>query len=558
MTIPVSVVWPRSKGYWDHALLESAFDHRLWRPACSYNFEHHVNADNTPQEQWRWPSPVLNDGVVMVLPARHCTKDIPLLNARLSMYKWALVIATGDEEQEFRYEQLKHPNMKLWLMLPRPGVDKADRFLINGFPQGAQVHLPYYFDDAMKRSLYWFFAGQVTHRRREECVAELEKMQGGKLVKTAGFTQGMAWPDYYRYFAASKFAPCPSGARMPDSFRVAEALEAGCIPIADATSPIDGYPDGYWTNVFGEEPPFPVVKDWRQMHDLFRQLDSEWPHNQSRVFSWWQNYCRKMAYWLRDDIAALRKEKPMAQTFEDQLTVLIPTSPIPSHPDCFKIEQCIAGVRHHFPNAEILILFDGPRPSVMHRRGQYEEYKQRMLWKCKNQFRNVLPVVFEQHVHQSGMLRHALDNLVKTELILFAEHDAPIRTDRVIDWYAINQTLLAREANYIRLYYFEELIPEHAHLFHGMRNYHGANFMTTTQFSGWPHVARVDWWKEMLNAHFPFRGAECMIETAMYSPICSAKWEASRGMIYHPDGPLSRFVHTNGRGEGAERDPTEW
>src|SRR5207245_8163930 len=120
------------------------------------------------------------------------------------------------------------------------------------------------------------------------------------------------------------------------------------------------------------------------------------------------------------------------------------------------------GVRSHFPNAEILILFDGPRPAVQHRRAQYEEYKQRMLWKCKNQFHNVLPVVFDHHVHQSGMLRHAINNLVKTPLILFAEHDAPIRTDRPINWYAINQTLLSLEANYIRLYYFEELIGEHA------------------------------------------------------------------------------------------------
>jgi hypothetical protein len=251
----------------------------------------------------------------------------------------------------------------------------------------------------------------------------------------------------------------------------------------------------------------------------------------------------------------------------DKITVLIPTSPIPSHPDTYKIDQVIASIRHHLPTSEIVVMCDGPRPSVEHRRAHYEEYKSRLLWKAQNDpsWHNVQIVIYEEagenHKHQTGIVRETiLRGLVKTPLILFNEHDAPLVTDpdRPIDWNRIVNVLETEQARIVRFYYFEKLIPEHAHMFHGSFRHDTVEYVRTTQYSGWPHVTTKDNMMNLLSHHTPFRGKETMLETAFYSPVAISPWDQYRVVIYAPDGNMQRFVHTNGRGEGAERDAVDW
>ena len=56
------------------------------------------------------------------------------------------------------------------------------------------------------------------------------------------------------------------------------------------------------------------------------------------------------------------------------ITVVIPTSPIPSHPSTDILDETIFNTRQ-YTGARIIIMFDGVHESLAHRKEDYENYK---------------------------------------------------------------------------------------------------------------------------------------------------------------------------------------
>src|SRR5262245_8616607 len=118
----------------------------------------------------------------------------------------------------------------------------------------------------------------------------------------------------------------------------------------------------------------------------------------------------------------------------DEITVVMPTSPIPSNPSTDIIEQTIESVRAQpdLENCEIVVGFDGVRPQQVElRQRNYNEFKDRILWKMNHEMHNVLPLVLDQWGHQANSVRAMLEK-VRTPNILFMEHDTPICGE--FDW----------------------------------------------------------------------------------------------------------------------------
>lgn len=243
------------------------------------------------------------DGAVVVVPGRYPDAEHRTQRAVAGL-RWAIVFVTGDEEATYRHELVVHPNLRWWHQLPRPGWhDFARRF-----GDGPAPHLrpllralgPH-----VERVHDWSFAGQVNHKRRRELVEVLERTDGGSLLVSGGFTQGLAHDDYARLLASTKVVPCPSGKHTPDTFRLFEALEAGCVPVADGLC-YGWASDGYWDYLFGETPPFPVVKDsWASFPGLLSELLDGWQERANAVQAWWLAKRREMAWDLADDLVAV-------------------------------------------------------------------------------------------------------------------------------------------------------------------------------------------------------------------------------------------------------------
>lgn len=251
------------------------------------------------------------------------------------------------------------------------------------------------------------------------------------------------------------------------------------------------------------------------------------------------------------------------------ITVVTPVSPIPSHPDIGILTETVASVRHHLPDAEIILAFDGVRPEQDHRRGDYEEHIRRALWTADKVWGNVCPFVFDQHLHQSGMMRKVLDE-VRTPLLLFMEQDTPLVTDWAIDWQECQDVILSGEANSVRFHH-ESLIPEpHQHLMHDFiggyvhetrdfggqvvkQSTSGVRFLRTAQYSARPHLASTEYYRRIMRDHFTNK-SNCFIEDPLHS-VCqeAVKLRGRDGLldhgltIYHPDGSIKRSYHTDGR-----------
>ena len=237
-----------------------------------------------------------------------------------------------------------------------------------------------------------------------------------------------------------------------------------------------------------------------------------------------------------------------------QVTVLIPSSAIPSHPDTTILDETIAGVRHHLPQARIVILADGIWSKLEHRRGQYEKY----LDIIENRYSNSVVIRFPQHTQQTAMAQYAIQcSYVQTKLIFWQEQDAPLNMSP-INWDSIAAEVESGNAGLVRFSIWEQGIHEaHEHMARGRYQIGEDTFVRTTQFSGWSFLTTVSFFVNKIFVGQPV-GKE-MLELRMHNICAAAPWEDYKMCVYIPPFPSNRMRHSNGRGFGVEeRDPCDW
>lgn len=294
----IDVIWKSyhepeaiSRGYWDQALLEDTFKRG--------EFNHHIDFDLTD-----------DSGAIVIINGRMHIEDTEAINADIAKLRWVVFIITGDEEALFPWREISHPMMKVWVMLPRMTEHNDASFkLPNGYRPTTHDMLAA--AGQSERVLDYFFAGQNNHERRNQCVDVAKQFQtvytSTKIIETDGFgKEVLPYDQYIKDLTRAKIVLCPSGIETPDSFRVCEALEAGCIPVVDAFSTNFKTP-GFWTYLFGENIPFPVLNYWDELPALLPTLLKEWPANANKIFAWWMNYKRDLYWRIIDDVEELSK-----------------------------------------------------------------------------------------------------------------------------------------------------------------------------------------------------------------------------------------------------------
>lgn len=236
------------------------------------------------------------DKAIVVIPARHhAGKEYEVWN-ELMKIKHVVLFLMGDEEADFNVEMIVHDSIHIWVQNPHIGLHDEYNKLGTGYPQHMKQYLEY-----KDKDLDIFFAGQITHQRRIDLFKVLREWEAErpqhktKRVFTEGFTRGESHKDYYNDMLRSRIAPCPSGAVVPDSFRLFEALECMSIPIADERTP-DGKILQYWDWLFSGITPFPHITDWDRMFGLVDDLLDDYPRNLHQITAWYIKYKRDFKY----------------------------------------------------------------------------------------------------------------------------------------------------------------------------------------------------------------------------------------------------------------------
>ncbi len=234
------------------------------------------------------------------------------------------------------------------------------------------------------------------------------------------------------------------------------------------------------------------------------------------------------------------------------ITVIIPTSILPSHPSAHIIEETINSIRYHLPENEIIIQVDGLRFERLDKKNVYDEFKNIILWKSLHEWKNVLPIIFDVHSHQTTMMKETIKE-IKTSSMLYVEADCPLVVDKEILWNECLDMLEYEKANTIR-FHFEDFIPKpHLHL---MLEKHD-NFLQTTQWSQRPHLSLIKYYKDVV---LPFSEEKTFIEDRFHGKVQDDGWDNHKLWIYHPDGGIKRSRHLDGR-QGTRKftvDDLDW
>lgn len=128
------------------------------------------------------------------------------------------------------------------------------------------------------RTFTWCFAG-TAHGERAKMLEIFKKFGSSVTHNCSGFgaSDSLDTEQYAEMLKESIFALCPPGQDSNDTFRLYEALEAGCIPVTLRRSDqFDIYPS-YWHAVFrGEnDMPFIVAEDWNAALNTINNIDNE-------------------------------------------------------------------------------------------------------------------------------------------------------------------------------------------------------------------------------------------------------------------------------------------
>lgn len=244
-----------------------------------------------------------DDAAVVVLPARHHKGMETVVNAQLNKIGNVVLFLMGDEEADFDVELIKHPSIHIWVQNPHPGKHDNYYRLGTGYPQHMHESLP---EQKPDKTNNVFFSGQVTHQRRKQMQVALDSYSEthSRVVRnyTESFTSGLEPKNYYKQMCMAKVALCPSGAVIPDSFRLFEALECMAVPIADEVNP-DGSITEYWDWLFAETTPIPKITNWDRIFGLIPELIKEqWPANMHQITAWWIMYKRNLTHKIKEQL----------------------------------------------------------------------------------------------------------------------------------------------------------------------------------------------------------------------------------------------------------------
>ena len=484
--------------YWDQYLLEELFEYQ----------NHVLSLDGI-------------DEAIVIIPCAYQYDIVGKINKELSKLRKCIVIITSDEENKFPLHELQHPNMQIFATYPHETT--AD---VTWLPIGYPPHIES--KTLEDKTVDMFYAGQVNHKDRSDMIEQFKTQNmNGEMLISDGFAQGIDPKDYIKKTCQAKVIPCPKGNISYDSFRLYEALECGAVPIAQ--NPI------FWKYLFTDEP-FPITEKKEQWKGYTQDAVDQYPVLNNKCQSWWIKEKQKI------------KEKLIG--IQDNLTVVVPVSPIPSHPSIDILETTIQSIRYH-TQAEIIITFDGVRAGQEDMRSNYNEHIRRVLPKCR-EWKNVTPYIFDQHKHQVGMMRSVI-SAIKTPLLMYVESDTPLVTDEPIEWDTIKEFILSGKSNLVRFYHEAHIHPEHKNLMLKTDDI----FTETVQWSQRPHVASTAFYNRILDTYFS-KNANSFIEDVLHGKVVEdfykysrQGWEQWRLHLYTPQSTnIKRSLHSDGRAGG--------
>ena len=131
---------------------------------------------------------------------------------------------------------------------------------------------------------------------RNELIQVLEGIDSTFVHKTNAWNcpTSLSSDECIEIYKRSRYAPCPMGWIHPDSFRISESLEWGCVPIIKRHNGLD-----YFQNIFPGHP-MPVVSSWSEIPKIIES--SDYCSLRDRTQEWYLGYIEDLKQKIKNKL----------------------------------------------------------------------------------------------------------------------------------------------------------------------------------------------------------------------------------------------------------------
>ena len=135
-----------------------------------------------------------------------------------------------------------------------------------------------------KRKYKWAFTGTLHKSSRHDLLFQLSDIKPFFCHKTDKFDEKIiSVNEMSEALSLTEFMPCPNGFFHPETYRLYEALQCGCIPIVE-----DAYK--YYARLFPNNP-FIKVSKWGDAKNIIKNWqETQIKQKREECNSWWSQY----------------------------------------------------------------------------------------------------------------------------------------------------------------------------------------------------------------------------------------------------------------------------
>lgn len=194
------------------------------------------------------------------------------LNTLAEQKKPAVLIHLSDETVNDPVSIYDHPAVKLVIRnYVRKDIPPSDKIITIPLGYVRNRSLKGKFKKLSERTLAWSFAGSVDKPNRIEMLQTLAtiELNSMKLLPTWKHPLPEEADEYMKTLEDTRFIPCPKGQNY-ETYRLYEALEAGCIPICvgDVNNEHECY-----NKLIGDNAIL-ISKDWLSVKSMIQQINT--------------------------------------------------------------------------------------------------------------------------------------------------------------------------------------------------------------------------------------------------------------------------------------------
>jgi hypothetical protein len=234
----------------------------------------------------------------VIIPGPQNLRYIDEINKQLGRIKRVVLFITGDEERVFPVDAISHPNIEIWVHY----LHSREAGIYNSLPIGTPIRIKDNVPIYPEKIHDAYFGGQITHTRRKDIAQTMPYIENSLFEPTKGFAQGGTPEEYYSKLSQARFAPCPAGAVVVDTFRFFEAIEMLSLPIGDLKNS-RGEHDDFLTYAL-DNPPCPVVYEWEELQGIINMCKTDYHKRLHTIVCWWIKYKRDLSFKIMEQVNA--------------------------------------------------------------------------------------------------------------------------------------------------------------------------------------------------------------------------------------------------------------